>query len=555
MQSGRGSCAIRRLLRSLASSIAGARPARTGSGLRRLGIPAALAVITLTAFVNALATASRLAQTSDSAYGFVVGHAIAGGNVLLAGWHFPLDDYYFTDAVPYAFFEWLFGPRPFLLVLVPALTYALFGLAALIACLARERPPAAKLTSAAAVALLLAAPPWIGQWNPLLLSDMHVATVLAACIVLALCAVVADARRARFAAVALPIITCATVASDPFALVFAFGPALAILATDALRRSAARFALVLLTGGAVAGLLLPYAIARVGGFSIESDVLTRLATAPELGRNLLDIATGMLALFGVDFFVAQFEPGAILLVLLRGAALLLAAAALLRVIRHAFAGESIPLLDRMLCAGILAVLVASALSAQFGKGITSQNIWAGGPPMRYLVPAYLFAAVLAGRQAPALLSAVRVGWVQSALAAGTAIVAFGGFWLSRLDQQQILIANNPPSIAASWLERHALVEGVGEYWSANLVTAISGDAIRVRSVVPDSGGLVPYVWVEDARWYAQSPQFVIWQDNNKTGITWNEVRTSYSICRAAFVAGYHIAVLTGQRDCGAAARS
>lgn len=552
MQSGRESCAIRRLLRSLADDVVGVRPAPAGFGARRLGIPAVLAAVTLAAFVNALAVASRLAQTSDSAYGFVVGHAIAGGNVLLTGWRFPLDDYYFTDAAPYAFFEWLFGPRPFLLVLVPSLTYSLFVLAALLACFARERTLAEKLTGGAVVALLLAAPCWTGQWNPLLLSDMHVATVLAAFVVLALCTAVADMRHdAGFAAAALAVIACATVASDPFALVFAFGPALVILAIDALSRSGARLAFVLLAGGAAAGLLLPHAIAHVGGFSIENDVLSGLAAAPQLGRNLLDIATGVLTLFGANFFAAKFEPNDILLLLVRGIALILAVAAILRVMRHAFVRDSATLFDRMLCAGILTVLVASALSVQFGKGITPQNLWAGGPPMRYLVPVYLFAAVLAGRQAPELLSVLPGRWVRTALAAGAVTIAFGGFWLSRLDRHPVLIANNPPSIAAAWLERHALVEGVGEYWSANLVTAMSGDAIRVRSVVLDSGRLVPYVWVEDARWYAQPPQFVIWQDNNKTGVTWNEVRTTWSVCRGAFIAGYRIAVLAGQHSCRA----
>jgi hypothetical protein len=77
------------------------------------------------AFFNAFTLASNLAQTSDSAQGFVVGHAIANGNALLSGWHFPIDSFYFTDSVLYAAAEWTAGARPQLMAFVPALVYGL----------------------------------------------------------------------------------------------------------------------------------------------------------------------------------------------------------------------------------------------------------------------------------------------------------------------------------------------------------------------------------------------------------------------------------------------
>src|SRR5438477_693309 len=66
---------------------------------------AAMLAVTVIALFSALEMSSRLAQTSDSAQGFVVGHAIANGNVFLSGWHFPIDPFYFTDSLPYAFAE------------------------------------------------------------------------------------------------------------------------------------------------------------------------------------------------------------------------------------------------------------------------------------------------------------------------------------------------------------------------------------------------------------------------------------------------------------------
>jgi hypothetical protein len=508
-----------------------------------------VAIVTVVTFAHALDISVRLAQTSDSAQGFVAAHAVARGNILLSGWHFPLDDYYFTDTIPYAVLEMLVGPRPFLLTLVPALTYALFVFAVLIACL---RPPWASLQSFAAVsvvALILAAPAWTGSWNPLLLSDMHVATVLGAFVAIALCAgLAAGEGRSVLACIALPLIAALTVASDPFALVFAFGPALIVLAAEVLSRPDAagvRLATALLAGGILGGVAIPVAIACARGFTIENDVATAFIAAQLFGRNLAAVLSGILTLFGVaDFGPIGFR--ALILLVLRCAALASVVVALARVIRRPF-GRETSVFDRLLCAGILTDLVACALSAQFAKGITSQNLWIGGPPMRFLVPAYLFGAVLAGRHIPGALSALRVDRVRSGaitlLGMFAAVAVFVGGWLSEIASLPRWIDDNPPTAAARWLRAHDLTQGVGEYWSANLVTAMSGDAVQVRSVVPADGKLIPYIWVEDGRWYARAPQFVIWEDHNKTGMSSGEVRVSYAVCRVEFVAGYRIAVL------------
>jgi hypothetical protein len=193
-------------------------------------------------------------------------------------------------------------------------------------------------------------------------------------------------------------------------------------------------------------------------------------------------------------------------------------------------------------------LAACVLSAQFAKGITPENLWIGGSPMRFLVPAFLFAVVLTGRQAPEMLSALSNSFIRDGVRGSlmllAATITIGGYWLARLDAQPLWIADNPPAEAAGWLSQHSLSQGVGEYWSANLITAMSGNAVEVRSILPSSGRLVPYIWVEDARSYAQAPQFVIWQDNNKSNVTADEVKATYKIRQIATVANYRIALLS-----------
>lgn len=508
-----------------------------------------IVAIAAATFVQARELASRLAQTADSAQSFVAAHAVTGGNVLLAGWHFPIDDYYFTDTLPYAGLEWLVGSRPVLLFLVPALTYSLFVLAALIASWEATRSMPRNLESTAAIGLLLAAPPWIGSWDPLLLSDMHVATVLAAFVALVWCARVAGSEtRKLWLGLALPVLVCVTVASDPFALVFAFGPALAVFAAGMIVRPQAgpnaRLAFLLLSAGIALGLLLTFLIAFAGGFTTEIDVSTRFVSLHAIWQNLLEVFSGLLALFGVTS--SGFDSGwpVILLVGVRATALALAVAAVGRGVLRLFGRSA--WFDRLLCGGILADLLACTASAQFAKGITPQNVWTGGPPMRFLVPAVLFGSVLAARQVPEMLDTVprlRVG-LRRVLGSLALIAIFGGGWLSNIARQPRWFSDNAPARVASWLERHKLEQGAGEYWVANLVTAMSGNRVQVRSVVPREGRLDAYIWAEDARFYARAPQFMIWQDANKTGVTFENVRASYAVCRTLSVSGYRIAVLT-----------
>src|SRR5215469_15284680 len=136
-----------------------------------------IAIIAIVAFFSALHEASHLAQTSDSVQGFVVGHAIANGNILLSGWHFPIDNFYFTDSIPYAAAEAVAGPRPYLMALVPALVYASLVLLVLFLCVRPVQPLGAAIEALALAGLLFGVPAWIGVWNPMLLSDMHMATV------------------------------------------------------------------------------------------------------------------------------------------------------------------------------------------------------------------------------------------------------------------------------------------------------------------------------------------------------------------------------------------
>lgn len=511
-----------------------------------------IAAVTIAAFLNALHLASHLAQTSDTAQGLVVGHAIANGNILLSQWHFPIDNFYFTDSLPYAAAETVVGPRPYLMAVIPALVYAGLVLLALILCIRPLQSPNKYTEALALTVVLLGVPLWIGAWNPMLMSDMHTATVLAGLAGLALLAHFATAQSSNVGPLVAPLAflsVALAVASDPFSLFFAFGPAAAVLAVEAVRKKDApkvRFALVLLAAAITAGLLLPRVVAQIGGFTTENDVTFHFATLRRWWPNLVSVVLGVMTLWGTNpLNVASIAGG--LIFAIRCAALAAVLFVALRLVHERLRGRKTALLDRLLCAGAAASLLACIPSAQFAKGVKPETIWIGGPPMRFLVPAVLFASIVAGRQVVGTLDTLANATLRVRLHG--ALLALAGFALLAGIAQLLEVRarpwleQNPATGAARWLQHHRLSQGAGEYWAANLVTAMSGTAVGVRSMVPDHGHLVPYVWAETRTVYARLPQFAIWQEPNQAGVTEAMVRATWPVCATRIVAGYHIALL------------
>src|SRR5215469_11030416 len=144
-------------------------------------------VLVLISLFNAYAVASHIFQTSDSVQGLLTGDSVVKGNLLLSGWHLATDNFLFTDTLPFAAFELFLGPRADLLVLIPALTYALIVLVALSMSIRLRGSAERNLATLSVVALALAMPPRIGDWNPVLMSNFHLGAILGALVALTIC--------------------------------------------------------------------------------------------------------------------------------------------------------------------------------------------------------------------------------------------------------------------------------------------------------------------------------------------------------------------------------
>lgn len=524
----------------------------------RLVCPAIALALTILAFLDALELSSRLAQNSDSVLSFLRAHEILQGNVLLSGWSVQVDNFYFTDTLPFVVAELFVGPDRHLLATVPAIVYALFVLAALACSLAPSRSLTQNLGAGAVAVLLLVPPHWFGDWDPVLLSNFHLGTVLGGLLALRLAARCLDVNvePGRVGQIgnllAVFFLTAATVASDPFSLVFAFGPSLAVMGFDALLRqpSGRETACILtLVAGVVFGVALPEAIAWSGGFSTINFIHGHFVEASEFGRNITAVVFGLLRLVGAYPFGLELNSWPAALTAIRCVGFALMASGVCRTVVLFFRGRTLPLFDRMLCASVFGVLAACCMSAQYNGEIAPGTEWSGGAAIRYLVPVPLLAAVLAMRQVPELIARLQQRprlVAQGALLFLALPLLLGGEWfVGDFSERPDWISSSPPSTVVRWLEMRRLSHGVGEYWSGSLISALSSDTIRVAPVAPAAGILQPSIVATSSRWYAQAPQFVIWQDANQAGISLENVRATYGgrIRQVALVGGYRIALL------------
>jgi hypothetical protein len=127
---------------------------------------------------------------------------------------------------------------------------------------------------------------------------------------------------------------------------------------------------------------------------------------------------------------------------------------------------------------------------------------------RYLVPGFIFSALLAGRVVARFVRQHRLTGAR--YLAGAALIMS----LAVVDFATNTLGDTAPQKAtqlSSFLVQHDLRKGIGDYWSSSLVTVESSGAVAVRPVNLGPGGtLVRYDKQSTAAWYAgQAFQFFV----------------------------------------------
>ena len=130
---------------------------------------------------------------------------------------------------------------------------------------------------------------------------------------------------------------------------------------------------------------------------------------------------------------------------------------------------------------------------------------------RYLTSAVIFGAILAGRLVGRLVERSSNGWQKPALAIA-AVLVLSGCTTSFVESVTAPAPVQPVTQLARYLEQHHLKRGIGDYWSASIVTVVSNDAVVVRPVSTLQGGLEigRYLSQSSSTWYGGGFQFLVY---------------------------------------------
>ncbi len=445
---------------------------------------------------------------SDGATVVLEGKALSAGQLTLKHWFLSFDSFWWVDVPFYALAVLAVGVRPELLQAVPAIIAALVVAVGAWLAAGRNRGVAA-LAGGATVVALLALPSHALAFF-FLQGPLHVGTALYSLLAFA-CVRRYRPGRARWL-LAVVLLAAGTV-GDLQMLVFGAAPMLGGGVLAMVRRREARAGVGAVSAaacGAVLALAGRELAKLVGTYTINKPAPTASFREMVTNLRLVGVYGARLFGFGSAGFGSGGMPSALLAVHVVGLVALLAgvAAAAVRLVTALVAGrrgarddEEAWRLDDMLLLAFLADLAVFVY-------LTPASL---PPYARYLTASAIFGAVLAGRGvarlavllargAPAAALAGLGGLAVCCLAAGT------GYALRQPDPPQ------PARALGAYLAAHGLTQGIGDYWSASIVTVESRGAVVVRPVTAlPAGRILAYTRNASGTWYeGQTFQFLVY---------------------------------------------
>ena len=473
---------------------------------------------------------------SDVATLVLQGQSVAHGNVTLSGWQMVYDSFW-TVAVPfYAVAVALVGVRQELMYVVPAVIATVVVLLS-VGLARRGLRGRAAIAAICVTGVLLALP--AGTWAVLLLrGGWHVATI-GFCLV----AFVAAARnRMGWRWAGAVVLVALGLNGDLQMLAYGVAPILAagvvaMVRTRTWRGGAATVAAGV--AGVLAAVLLRLLVEAFGSYQVGSG--NPRAALAQMKSNLVHLPKGLATAGGFGKSVFPWYSGlptwmsTVRVVTL--AAIVVAVIVSLARLAHgvwrgsararqdAVTGTPGWRLDDLLVIAFVADLcfyVYAALARDPGY-------------LRYLTPAVVFGAVLAGRVAGPMLARVRAqGW---RAAFGAVLVAVAVLYAAGVGYDSVRARPDTSTRQlAAFLEQHDLHRGIATYWTAAMTTVVSGDRVELRPIIGADGRLVRYDKQSSAAWYRDSFQFLAFED----GTSWPGVNENAAVRTfGAATAVYH----------------
>ncbi len=161
---------------------------------------------------------------------------------------------------------------------------------------------------------------------------------------------------------------------------------------------------------------------------------------------------------------------------------------------------------------------------------------------RYLTAAVIFGSILGARLAGKLAERVKSGWPRIAFAAAAGLVAIG-YATTFANTLTTAAPVQPAASLAAYLEQHHLTKGIGDYWSASIVTVEASDAVVVRPVVTLGGiHIVRYTRLSTSQWYGGGFEFLVYNATAPwAGVDAKSARASFGPpLHVASVGPYHV---------------
>lgn len=472
--------------------------------------------ILLAGFVILTLAYWRVGQTipynSDSASILLEAHAIARGNLLLSGWTLSTVPYLTTDLPPYVLAVVLDGLETAVLDYVPALLYPLVvGACVLLA--GKGKSGKTRFLSMAATFLLVGLP------SPYLAKDVlhvsHVVGLLFMLVSLGLIEHTEQPGNRRRVYAALAVLLFLATFGDSFALWFLILPLILVSGLRLVNGQAAsvRQEVVLIGVGvwaAVVSKLLVRWIGTAGGFQMI-DVPQAFAAVALVPGNVVLFVEGVLYQHWAYFFGRPLDlPTLMLLLHLPGALFVFGS------LGRALSSRSpIPFgtsrVNDMLCIAMVINLATYILSNQAHE-IRFVHPGVEDRTERFLVPFYLYGAILVGRVGVPALENWRPFRFFAPVLALVYMLSFVRF----VQQPPV---PSPALPLSRWLAARGLKYGYAGFWNASAVTVETKGAVRVRAVLAQQGVLTPFHWMSNESWYTDTPaNFLVYDTFN-----WGEV--------------------------------
>jgi hypothetical protein len=489
---------------------------------------------------------------SDLVQNFVELISVQSGNLLLHHWFLGSDNFYFTDLPWFVVLGSVFGLKAWLIWFEPVVVYALLLLAAL-HLVNRSRPDGAPAWPGVAMILLLIGVPFNCGANVFLHAGIHAATIMLCLYAVALIEPVLARRHfspLRF--FGFVILTFAAVSSDPQAQAYFTAPVLIWivlqfwLAPGWRADDALLFGTTLLAAGA--GAFWPHFIAHNHGFATTLNFNTGFVPDPAaLEHNAVAVLRAWQVLFTAQPDVlTAFAGGAWLAAsrmftacLVLGFCLVIIA----RAPRRPHDGVT-----QLLVIGALCLCAADFLSQTFATAIGPGPGYPRGA-IRYVAPAFVFACVAAVIEIQRVLALSGAVWRRLGRAIGLCLTLMFLLGVAQQANHDLHaragIRAAPQYALATWLRARRLRYGVADYWTAQMITALSAGHVMADAVY-GADRLTPFQLVLDTSRFdtGRRPDFVAILPGNVFNVTAAEVQATYGKPRETCRVGDYTVIIT-----------